>query len=176
MMPRVLSRWLTAAALISTALPVNPAQAQSVANALISGVVTDPSGAAIPDAKIIATQTDTNAVRTTQSGPDGAFTLPGLAIGPYKLQAEAKGFTSYEQTGIILRVGESPKINIALKLGETTERVVVNSNGAMIQTDTASVSQVIDHARMVDLPLNGRNPTQLILLSGPRMTLAPPTA
>jgi hypothetical protein len=164
---------LAAAALILTALSFNPSHAQSVANAQISGVVTDPSGAAIPDAKIVATQTDTNAVRTAQSGSDGAFTLPGLAIGPYRLQAEAKGFTAYEQTGIILQVGESPKINIALKLGETTERVVVSSNGAMVQTETASVSQVIDHARMVDLPLNGRNPTQLILLSGAANDIGP---
>ncbi len=173
MKPRVPARWLAAAASILTVLSFNPAQAQSVANAQISGVVTDPSGAAIPDAKIIATQTDTNAVRTTQSGSDGAFTLPGLAIGPYKVQAEAKGFTTYEQTGIILQVGESPKINIALKLGETTERVVVSSNGAMIQTDTTSVSQVIDHARMVDLPLNGRNATQLIMLSGAANNIGP---
>jgi Carboxypeptidase regulatory-like domain len=174
MKPRVSpSPWLAVAAFILAASSVNPAHAQAVANAMISGVVTDPSGAAIPDAKVTATQTDTNAVRTTQSSSDGAFTLPGLAIGPYKLQAEAKGFTTYEQTGIILQVGESPKINIALKLGETTERVVVSSNGAMIQTDTTSVSQVIDHARMVDLPLNGRNATQLIMLSGAANDIGP---
>jgi hypothetical protein len=102
-------------------MSANLARAQAVANAQISGVVTDPTGAAIPDAKIIATQTDTNAVRTVQSGADGTYTLPGLAVGPYKLQVEAKGFTSYIQTGIILQVGESPKISIALKLGEANE-------------------------------------------------------
>jgi hypothetical protein len=107
MKPRIVSHWL-AAALFLTVMSANPAHAQAVANALISGVVTDPTGATVQDAKIIATQTNTNAVRTVQSGADGTFILPGLAIGPYKLQAEAKGFTTYVQTGIVLQVGESP--------------------------------------------------------------------
>jgi hypothetical protein len=130
-------------------------------------------GAAIPDARIIATQTETSAIRTVQSGSDGTFILPGLAIGPYKLQVEAKGFTSYAQTGISLQVGESPKFSIALRIGETTEQVVVSSNAAMVQTDTASVSQVIDQARMVEMPLNGRQATQLIMLSGAANDVGP---
>ncbi|HZR58391.1 MAG TPA: carboxypeptidase-like regulatory domain-containing protein, partial [Terriglobales bacterium] len=171
--PRTAYRWLTATSLFLIVASATLAHAQAVANAQLSGVVTDPSGAAIPDAKIIVTQTDTNAVRTVQSGSDGTFILPGLAIGPYKLQVEAKAFTSYIQTGIVLQVGESPKINIALKLGGVTERVVVSSDAAMVQTDTASVSQVIDQARMVELPLNGRQATQLIMLSGAANDVGP---
>ncbi len=170
---RIVSHWLAAATLFLTVMSAKPAGAQAVANALISGVVTDPSGATISDAKIIATQSDTNAVRTVQSGSDGTFILPGLAIGPYKLQVEATGFTTYVQTGIVLQVGESPKFNIALKLGEVATQVVVTSDAAMVQTDTASVSQVIDQARMVEMPLNGRQPTQLILLSGAANDIGP---
>ena len=103
----------------------------------------------------------------------GAFLIPGLPVGPYKLQVEAKGFASYVQTGIVLQVGESPKFNLVLKLGETTEQVVVNSNAAMVQTDTSSVTQVIDQARMVEMPLNGRQPTQLIMLSGAANDIGP---
>jgi len=147
--------------------------AQAVANAQISGTVTDPSGAIIPDAVVTATQADTHASRTVRSDQSGAFLIPGLAIGPYKLQVEAKGFASYVQTGIVLQVGESPKINVVLKLGETTEQVVVNSNAAMVQTDTSSVTQVIDQARMVEMPLNGRQPTQLIMLSGAANNIGP---
>jgi len=170
---RTVYYWLAATALFLIVTSANLARAQAVANAQISGVVTDPSGAAIPDAKIIATQTDTNAVRTVQSGAGGTYVLPGLAIGRYKLQVEAKGFTTYVQTGIILQVGESPEINIALKLGAITTQVVVTSNVAMVQADTASVSQVIDQARMVELPLNGRVPTQLVLLSGAANDIGP---
>src|SRR5882757_5431479 len=173
MKPRNVSHWLAAATLFLTVMSARPACAQAVANALISGVVTDPSGAAIPDAKIIATQINTNAVRTSQSGPDGTFILPGLAIGPYKLQVEAQGFTTSVQTGIVLQVGESPKFNIALKLGDVATKVEVSSDAALVQTDTSSVSQVIDQARMVEMPLNGRQPTQLILLSGAANDVGP---
>ena len=82
MKPRIVSHCLAATALFLTVMSASPAHAQAVANALISGVVTDPTGATIQDAKIIATQTDTNTVRTVQSGADGTFILPGLPIGP----------------------------------------------------------------------------------------------
>ena len=151
----------------------NLARAQAVANAQISGTVTDSSGAAVSGAKVTVSQTATNVVRTTISSADGSFLLPDLPIGPYKLQAEAKGFGAYVQTGIRLQVNESPRVNIVLTLGKVTEQVVVQSNAAMIQTDTATVSQVIDQARMVDLPLNGRVPTQLIMLSGAANDVGP---
>src|SRR4051812_43486334 len=156
-------------------LTIFPAKicAQAVANAQLSGTVTDPSGANIPDASVTATQTDTHAARTARSDQSGTFLIPGLPIGPYKLQVEAKGFASYVQTGIVLQVGESPRFNLVLKLGETTEQVVVNSNAEMVQTDTSSVTQVIDQARMVEMPLNGRQPTQLIMLSGAANDIGP---
>jgi Carboxypeptidase regulatory-like domain len=173
MKPGIAPRWFAALALLLVVLSADFAHAQAVANAQISGVVTDPSDASIANARITATQTDTNAVRTVQSGSDGAFVLPGLAIGPYKLQVEANGFTTYVQTGIVLRVGESPAIRVGLKLGAVSEQVVVSSDAALVQTDTASVSQVIDQARMVELPLNGRQATQLILLSGAANDVGP---
>ena len=167
------SLWLISIAMCLLVIFTAKIGAQAVANAQISGTVTDPSGAIIPDAVVTATQADTHASRTVRSDQSGAFLIPGLAIGPYKLQVEAKGFASYVQTGIVLQVGESPKINVVLKLGETTEQVVVNSNAAMVQTDTSSVTQVIDQARMVEMPLNGRQPTQLIMLSGAANNIGP---
>src|SRR5207245_2509400 len=97
----------------------------------------------------------------------------GLPVGPYRLQVEAQGFSTYLQTGIVLQVGESPKVNVALRIGEVAQQVVVSSDAAMVQTDTASVAQVIDQARMVEMPLNGRQPTQLILLSGAANDIGP---
>ena len=174
MKPKISCQWLAVLSLLMFFITSpNLVHAQAVANAQLSGIVTDPSGAAISDAKITATQINTNAVRTVQSGSDGTFILPGLPIGPYKLQVEAQGFTTYIQTGIVLQVGESPKVSIALKVGEVAQQVVVTSDAALVQTDTASVSQVIDQARMVELPLNGRQPTQLILLSGAANNVGP---
>jgi hypothetical protein len=170
---RLASPRFAAVALFLILTSSNFARAQAVANAQISGVVTDPSDASVADARITATQTDTNAVRRAQSGSDGSFILPGLAVGPYKLQVEASGFTTYLQTGIVLRVGESPTVRIALKVGQVNEQVVVSSNAAQVQTDTSSVSQVIDQQRMVELPLNGRQVTQLIMLSGAANDVGP---
>ena len=158
--------YLAFALLLVVTVPGNSVYAQAVANAQISGNVTDGSGAGVPGAKIIATQTSTNTVRTTVSGADGTYLLPALPVGPYKLRVEAKAFETYIQTGINLQVDESPKINITLRVGEVTQQVVVNAAAAMVQTDSSSLSQVIDQKRILELPLNGRVPTQLIMLSG----------
>lgn len=149
------------------------ARAQAIASAQITGNVIDATGAAVPGAKVTATETDTNLVRATLSGADGGFLLTALPVGPYKLKVEAGGFATYIQTGIKLQVNESPAFNIALKLGTVTEQVVVNADAAMIEPNSSSVAQVIDSARISDLPLNGRTPTQLVLLAGAASDIGP---
>src|SRR5215471_13412102 len=84
------------------------AWAQQTATSQISGVVQDPSGAAIPGAEVRITQTDTGFSRTAISASDGSYTIPNLPVGPYRLQASAKGFSAYVQDGIVLRVNSNP--------------------------------------------------------------------
>ena len=139
---------------------------QATAVSQISGVVQDSSGAAVPNAEIRVTQTDTGLVRPTTSGPDGAYVLPNLPVGPYRLEASSKGFSSYVQKGILLQVAANPIINIVLQVGAVSEQVQVTANAAMAETHDSSIAQVVDQARIENLPLNGRNPTQLVLLSG----------
>lgn len=139
---------------------------QAVANAQIHGVVTDPTGAVIPSAQIKATQTSTGMARTTTSNAVGAYVLPGLPVGPYTVEVQARGFTGYVQSGIVLNVGQNAALNVTLKVGRVSQQVVVHSNAAMVQTQGTSVSEVIGNERMVDLPLNGRLVTQLVILSG----------
>jgi hypothetical protein len=141
-------------------------RAQQTATSQISGVVTDPSGSAVPNAEIKVTQTETDFTRTLISGPDGAYTIPNLPVGPYRLQVTASGFSVYVQSGIILQVNSNPVINPALRVGAVSEQVQVSAEVAMTETHENSISQVIDQRRIEDLPLNGRNPTQLVLLSG----------
>ncbi|MGD0127033.1 MAG: carboxypeptidase regulatory-like domain-containing protein [Terriglobia bacterium] len=143
-----------------------PLWGQAVANAQISGIVTDSSGAAVPNVKINATQTDTGQVRTTVSGPDGTYVFPDLPVGPYKLEAQLSGFNGYVQNGILLEVSNNISINIALKVGEVMQQVEVTANANMVQTQTTSVAQVMDQTRILELPLNGRQATDLILLAG----------
>lgn len=142
------------------------ALAQAVANATIHGTVQDSSGAVVPGARVKATQVDTGYTQTAVAGADGLYSIPNLPVGPYKLDVTSQAFKSYTQSGIVLEVGNNVQINIALQVGSVSEHVDVNANAAMVQTQDTSVSQVIDQRRIVDLPLNGRQATDLILLSG----------
>jgi hypothetical protein len=140
--------------------------AQAVSNSQIAGAVSDPAGALVPGATVTATQAETGAARTTKSGPDGTYILPDMPPGAYTLQVEATGFSSHLEKGIDLHVGSSIMLNVQLAIGEASQQVVVTADANVVETDQTSVSQVIDHQRIVELPLNGRQATQFILLSG----------
>ncbi len=142
------------------------AHAQAVANAEIRGLVTDASSAVISGAQVTVTQTDTGRIRTTATGSDGYFVLPNLPVGPYRLEVSSPSFATHIQTGIILQVGNNVQINVALQVGAVTQEVQVTADAAMVETQDTSVSQVIDQMRIVQLPLNGRQATDLILLAG----------
>ena len=139
---------------------------QAVSTAQISGSVRDAAGLAVPGADLKLTQTATGAMRTTISGPDGAYVFPNLPIGPYVLEVGKAGFNKYVQSGILLQVGSDPNIDAALKVGSVTEQVVVQADAAMVETRATGVGQVIDNQRVLELPLNGRQATDLIFLAG----------
>ena len=113
-----------------------------------------------------STQIDTGQVLSTVSGSDGSYLLPNLPVGPYSVEATAQGFNGYLQSGIVLQVGTNVQVNIKLQLGAVTQELRVSANAAMVETEETSISQVVDQRRIVDLPLNGRQATDLILLSG----------
>ena len=144
--------------------------AQAVAIAEVTGTVSDPSGAAVASAQVKMTETDKQQVRTTVTDSQGRYTLPNLPVGPYRLEVQADGFKSYIQSGITLQVGNSVQLNVVLQLGSLSESISVTAAGAMIETKENAVAQVIDQKRIVDLPLNGRQATQLIVLSGAAVT------
>jgi len=140
--------------------------AQAVSTSQISGTVEDATGAAVEGAEVKVTHTDTGLVRTVPTATDGSYILANLPIGPYQLQVSKAGFNAYVQNGIVLQVNTNPVINATLKVGAVTERVVVDASVAMVETHSNGVGQVIDQQRVVDLPLNGRQATDLIYLSG----------
>lgn len=139
---------------------------QATAVVQINGVIVDQNGGSIPGAQIKATQTNTGLVRNTVSGPDGSYILTNLPVGPYRLEASSSGFRSSIQTGIVLQVNMNPTINVTLQVGSVSQEVEVVANAGMVESQSNAISQVIDERRVQDLPLNGRQPTQLILLSG----------
>ena len=134
--------------------------------AQINGTVRDSTGLAVADATVKVTQTATGAMRTANSGADGAFVLPNLPIGPYLLEVTKDGFTKYAQSGIVLQVDSNPTIDVGLKVGAVTEQVLVQADANMVETHTTSVGTVVDNQRVVEMPLNGRNATQLVFLAG----------
>jgi hypothetical protein len=124
------------------------------------------SGAALPGATVKATQTDTGISRTVTSGGDGGYVITNLPLGPYQIEVSKEGFSSIVQMGIVLQVGSDPAVPIAMKVGAVTERVEVEANASQVETTNVGVGSVIESQRVLDLPLNGRQPTDLIPLSG----------
>jgi hypothetical protein len=139
---------------------------QAVNNAQIHGRVTDAGGAAVAKALVKVTQTASGLVRTATSDSEGGYSLPYLPVGPYQLEVSAPGFQDYIQKGIILQVGQDVQVDVSLPTGGVAEKIEVDANAEMVETRETSVSTVIDQRRIVDLPLNGRQASQLIMLSG----------
>src|SRR5713226_1040982 len=136
------------------------------ATAQISGTVRDQSGAVLPGVEVTATQTDTGIVRMTITNETGSYVLPNLPLGPYRLEAALAGFRSFVQTGIVLQVNSSPVINPTLQVGQVTEQVEVQANAALVETRNTAVGAVMESQRILELPLQGRQVTDLITLSG----------
>src|SRR5438552_7199185 len=145
------------------------------ATAQISGTVKDQSGAVLPGVEITATQTDTGIIRTTVTNETGSYVLPNLAVGPHKVEAALAGFRTFVQNGIVLQVNGSPVVNPVLEVGQVSEQVEVQANAALVETHSVGIGQVMETQRIVELPLNGRNVAELMLLSGGNVQVASPS-
>src|SRR5437867_89493 len=157
---------LTSWVLSFLVIVITTASAWAQATAQISGSVRDQSGAVLPGVEITATQTDTGVSRMTITNETGLYLLSNLPLGPYRLQAALPGVKANVQTGILLQVNSSPLINIVLDVGQVSEAIEVQANAVTVEMRNLAVGQVIDNQRIIDLPLNGRDVTDLISLSG----------
>ena len=131
----------------------------------VSGRVTDPSGSAIVNVKVLAVERNTGAKFETTSGAAGEYSLPFLPPGPYSLSAETSGFKRFVQDGLNITTNQRVTVDIALQIGNQVESVTVSSDVAMLQTATASVGQVIGENQIATMPMNGRTPLTLAQLS-----------
>lgn len=154
------------AAVASFGFSTSATHAQAVNNAQIHGLVQDSSGALVRGAQVKATQTNTGREQIAVSGADGSYVLPDLAVGNYTLEVSSPAFSKFVQSGIVLQVGDNVVVNVTLKIGNVSQEVHVSAAAGMVDTQNTSVSAVIDQRRIVDLPLNGRQVTDLIVLSG----------
>jgi hypothetical protein len=148
------------------------ARAQQITGS-IRGTVQDPSSAFVQSASVSAQQAETGLTRTATTDPSGAYVLLELPVGHYELRVEAKGFQKYIQQGITLNVNETAIIPIHLAVGAESQVLEVNADAQLIQGTVTSLGKTVSEREVLDLPLNGRNFTQLGLLQPGVVPLTP---
>src|SRR5437773_1845330 len=156
---------IASAVLLVTLLDVAPARAQ-LSTAEINGRVTDTSGAVLPGATVTMTQTATALTRTVATDESGSYLISHLPTGPYRLEISLQGFKTYVQTGLVLQVGATPTVNATLAIGSLEEAVTVEAAAPLVDVRSSGISAVVEQERIVELPLQGRQVTDLIVLAG----------
>src|SRR6266481_1660149 len=140
-----------------------PANAQSTAT--LQGTVTDPAGAAVPNAKVVASNEATGVLSETVSDSAGAYLFPSLSIGLYKVEISASGFQKTVLTGLKLDVASTVTQNVSLRLGQSSQTVEVVAEEPLVNTTSNEIGQVINDKTVQQIPLNGRHFTDLSLLT-----------
>ena len=161
-----MSRRTTASLVCLFGLYLAPARAQVTAVAQVSGIVTDPADRAVVNAEVSIIQTDKALPHTTTTDASGQYVFPGLPVGPYRLEVKAQGFKNYVQSGIVLVVNNNITLNVKMQVGTISEKIEVSAETSQVETKETSVASVIDTQRISELPLNNRQPTQLIITLG----------
>jgi hypothetical protein len=133
-------------------------------NATITGLITDASGAVVPNANITITQNATGQKRETISNSSGTYRFANVGIGTYTLTVVAKGFQNYSKTGIVVNVAATVEADAALAVGSQTQTVTVAADALQVQTETSEVSTLISGDQVSQLATNGRNITSLAAL------------
>jgi len=140
-----------------------PAEAQ-VSGATMSGLITDPSGAGIPNANVSIKNVGTGEVREVPTNADGFYSVPNLLPGNYEVTITAQGFNKVVQKGITLTVGAQQALNLSLKVGQVNQTVEVTAAPPEVQTSSSTISSTVDATTVRELPLNGRDWTSLATL------------
>jgi hypothetical protein len=141
-------------------------RAQLAGTGNIQGTVTDATGAVVPNANVTLTNTDSGVTHVTQTNESGVYLFPNIEIATYKLKVTATGFEAYQQTNIVLEVGSNIAINPRLAVGKADVTIETHADALALQTEDTSYKQTIDKADVNEMPLNGRQMSALITLSG----------
>src|SRR5580765_5836378 len=141
----------------------------------VSGRVTDPSGAGVPNAGVTLTSTATNAVRTAQSSGEGLYDFNAVPPGIYNVRVEHPGFRTVTSTNVEVQVQQSVRLDLTLQVGQVSETVEVSAQAALLQSENATLGHVVENREIVEAPLNGREYLNLVTLSPKVSNLAPPS-
>ncbi len=143
----------------------SPTAYAQTTSATLTGTIKDATGAAIPGAHLVLHNEGTSADRQIDSNGNGEYTLTSLPPGDYTLNVTRDGFSSYQQKGIVLTVSEQATANVTLPVGTSSNTITVTANASVIDTTTAEISNIVNERAISQLPLNGRDPSSLVLLS-----------
>src|SRR5258708_32341068 len=130
-----------------------------------TGTVTDPSCAAIANAKVTVTNIGTNLSVTTTSNETGLYTVKELPVGTYRITTEARGFKTSTNTNVGLNAGTIARVDFKMELGQTREVVEVTGESAIVNTEDSKLASTVNSGQIASLPLNGRNVFDLIQLA-----------
>ena len=134
-------------------------------NANLGGTVYDPTGAPVTEARVAIVNGETGLRRDSLSGGDGTFLFTSLPVGQYQVIVEKQGFNKYVQSGIKLVLGQAANVPVRLQVGDLTQQVTVSADAELVSTQTGTVGQLVDQKRILELPLDGRQPQALLFLS-----------
>ena len=149
------------------ALAVGAWAQATLGSASLTGTVRDASGAAVPGASVILTETARGLIRETQSNGVGAYSFPTIPAAVYSLKVTREGFDAYELKDVRIEVGQRATVDVDLQLGQISTVVSVSAEQMiLLETESNTIGTVVDSARVQSLPLNGRNFLQLALLAG----------
>ena len=163
-MRKSLRNWVLAIGAVLFVLATGRLMAQTVYTGLITGLVKDTTGAVIPNAKVTVTNIATGVQSPTNTTSTGDYTVINLIPGPYKVTAQAPAFDTEQVTGITLVVAQQARVNLTLKPGTATATVTVSADAVQLDTDTSAISQLVSAQQITDLPLDGRNFTDLLFI------------
>jgi hypothetical protein len=149
--------------LLVTTATVAPLCAQGVAGTIL-GTVTDPTGARVPGATVVAINVLTGETHTATTNQEGDYLFPVLPIGEYRIEVEAQGFKKFVRQGITLTVNRNARVDVPLEVGQVTEEVRVVGDVPLVDTRQVQLGSLVDSQRVNDLPLNGRNVYDLVSL------------
>ena len=161
-MPMLRMLVLSASLLLFVLVWSTPAVAQTTAT--LSGIATDASGAVLPGTQITVTNTSTGVQRSLTADTAGRFLVSQLPPGPYEVTGTLSGFETLVRRGITLEVGQEANLTLAMKVGAVAEQITVTGEAPMVNTSTSEVAGVVDEQRIQELPLNGRDFSQLPLV------------
>ena len=151
-------------ALFASVLPIIAA-AQQALTGTITGTITDPTQAGIPNAQVTARNVNTGLERTTSSGEAGLYTLPLLPVGDYEVTSKAQGFSDIKVGPVRVGVGQSVTVELPMAVGAATTQVQVEASAAAIETTRSSVANSVDNSQIANLGVNGRDFLKFLLLT-----------